>query len=126
MKSKNLMLGAAALGVLAGQVGAGERVEAGLSLDHPPAMGERVATCRGGPIRGKEEKRFKILCPDPPNGLYDDRETASRVKLAVKKTTKKVAAKYRQVIPVDLDKYAAGLSGVKLAVKKTTKKVAAS
>ncbi len=124
MKAKELMLGAVAVGAMAGNAGAVQPVKAGLSLDDPMFM-ERVATCRGGPLKLKEglvdaRGKRRVLCPDPPNGFTGER-------LAVKKTTKKIG-----ILPtksqkgrVDLEEYARQLSGAKLAVKKTTKKIAA-
>ena len=121
MKVKELMLGAVAVGAMAGNAGAVDPSKAGLSLDDPMFM-ERVATCRGGPLKlekGRAGARGKkrVLCPDPPNGFTGER-------VAVKHVTKKVCVKYKpEIKAVDLDEYAKQLAGNRVAVKKTVKKV---
>lgn len=119
MKAKELILGACAVGAMAGNVGAVEPVKAGLSLDDPMFM-DKVATCRGGPVRMRNKTgaggRKRILCPDPPYGFMDER-------VAVKKTTKKIGTLPVQKAGIDLDEYAKQLAGEKLAVKHTTKKI---
>jgi len=86
MKAKNLMLGAVALSAVAGRVGAHQPVEAGLSLDKPVVMGEQVA------VKHVTKKVYAEHRPESRIDLDEYAHSLSGEKLAVKKTTKKLAA----------------------------------
>ncbi|BAO43882.1 hypothetical protein [Thiolapillus brandeum] len=90
MKAKNLMLGAAALGAVASQAGAVPAIEAGLSLDKPMVLGEKVAV-------KKSTKKIGTIPTKSKAKAFDLEEYATGLsgeRLAVKKTTKKVVAKH--------------------------------
>jgi len=86
MKAKNMVLGAVALGAVAGQAGAGQTIEAGLSLDKPIVMGGQVA------VKHVTKKISAEYRPEIRVDLEEYARTLSGEKLAVKKTTKKVTA----------------------------------
>ncbi|WP_456378857.1 hypothetical protein [Thiolapillus sp.] len=121
MKAKNMMLGAVAMGAVAGQVNALEGADTPKPLvpeiragqqQTEEVPGDLVATCRGGPVK-------RPLCGGTPVGFVGEQ-------LAVKKTTKKVGGGSSTTKANRLLEIEAIIKTNRVAVKKTTKKICAA
>jgi len=88
MKAKQMMVSAAVAGALVAPVAVQAQPVAGLSLDKPVVMGERLA------VKKTTKKIGTLPVKKTRTGLDEYAKQLSGEKLAVKKTTKKIAAKH--------------------------------